>query len=234
MWRHRVSVLTHQGLGVSEIEKELQAIADKEGRWDVPARSTVQRLRRRARASDEGERSQYAPFRWPESMADAGIPWEGSPVVLAVLRDDFLNQRTSQIGWMKWYWRVHLAAPDLPDSSKEIAAIQLWRHELFHSSATSTTKRAVETYLAYGLWRFQEYPWHQYDYTLNRLLNANALELPPWLRSTLEVPLEYPGLLMFLQVVWVETGVWPPAGGPIGWIEELRNAFDERGLSKGQ
>ena len=154
-WQHRVRELAEQGINAAEIARRLEKEADKSGRNDYPSDRTVRRIKDAHMAKGSGDRRQYAGFRWPESMQDAGIPWEGSEEILKLIR----NHRTvfglgsrPPIGFTKWFWRVTQAAPALDLDRRARIAAFLFGHEQNPESIPENKVRNLETFLVDEVW----------------------------------------------------------------------------------
>ena len=149
-YRKLIAELAEQGLRPPDITRALEEVsAEEEWTVDPPDIRTVRRHYQAHMGKDPEQRQQYEPFRWPDSMLIAGTPWEASPVVLELLRQ---GHKAPTVGFMKWYWRVHLAAPDLPIQDKKSAADQMNDREP-NPELFRVQMRAIETYLACGPWR---------------------------------------------------------------------------------
>ena len=178
-WQHRVRELAEQGINAAEIARRLEKEADKSGRDDYPSDRTVRRIRDAHMAKGPGDRRQYAGFRWPESMQDAEIPWEGSEQVLNLIR----NHRTMfglgsrpPIGFTKWFWRVTQAAPTLDLNRRARIAAFLFGNEQNPESVPENKVRSLETFLADEVWNGQ---WPDY-LPVDVLLNG----YPAWVDET--------------------------------------------------
>ena len=155
-WQHRVCELAEQHVNPAEIARRLKSEAVNSGRDDCPKERTVRRIYKVHMAKGQGDRRQYAGFRWPESMQDAGIPWEASKAILNLLqrhRANFGFGSRPPIGFAKWFWRVTVAAPELDlDRQARIAAF-LFGHEQNPDSIPEPKVRSLETYLLEEAWQ---------------------------------------------------------------------------------
>jgi hypothetical protein len=178
-WRHRVCELSEQKKNAAEIYRQLEEEADKSGRNDYPSDRTVRRIKDAHMAKRPGDRRQYEGFRWPESMGDAEIPWEGSEEILSLIR----NHRTMfglgsrpPIGFTKWFWRVTQAAPTLDLNRRARIAAFLFGNEQNPESVPENKVRSLETFLADEVWNGQ---WPDY-LPVDVLLNG----YPAWVDET--------------------------------------------------
>ena len=149
-YQNLVSELAERGLKPPAITEAIERIA-AEMEWgvDPPSLRTVRRIYQAHMGSDDEQRQQFEPFRWPDSVLAAGLPWDASPVVFEVLQD---WNKPPTVGFVKWYWRVHVAAPDLPLPDKTWAAKFLNDREI-DAEFKRVQLRAIETYLARAPWR---------------------------------------------------------------------------------
>ena len=155
-YQHRVAELAEQTQNVAEITRRIEQEADEQGRGDAPSERTVRRIYSEHRAKNPGDRRQYARFRWPESMQEAGIPWEGSKDVLRLLRRHHEvsgNDQSPPIGFVKWCWRVMLAAPDLKLDRQARVAAFLFAHEQTPDAVPEPKVRSLESFLIEEAWK---------------------------------------------------------------------------------
>ena len=167
---NRIAEMTELGLKPPAIALNLQSMADRQN-WKKPPPSerTVRRIQQEHLGTDTEQRRQYRPFRWPDSVDASEIPWEASPIVLDLLRRE---DQIPTVGFVKWYWRVHLAAPDLKFADKMLAAEGLNERTLYQQ-LDDVRMRAIETYLAFAPWR--ETDKEKQDQTLAELFDANEI-----------------------------------------------------------
>ena len=132
---------------------EITQLIKEEGKEDSPSESTVRRIYQAHISEPASERIDYRIFQWPDSMQEAGLPWEASRVVLDFIQ--FLDHNLADqptIGLVKWYWRVYQGAPDMHNKRRielALAAKILAERELHGSPVNEVLARAVETFLAY-------------------------------------------------------------------------------------
>ena len=157
VYQHRIADLTEQGLKPGRITRNLAEWARLEDFADPPSERTVRRIYKEHRAKNPGQRGQYAGFRWPESMGAAEIPWEASKSVLNLLqrhREIFGIGDVWQppIGFVRWFWRVEVAAPGLGlDRQARIAAF-LFLHEQNPEAVPDAKVRSLESFLIDEAW----------------------------------------------------------------------------------
>ena len=149
-YRRRIRELDGQGYKAPTITRLVEEEAAKAGWVDAPSESTVRRVVRELDAAGQAQRSEHAPFRWPDSMEQAGLPWEASRVVLDYLRYSWPFRPT--VGLVRWNWRIHAAAPTLTDGEKARASDWLWQREHDVGLYAEALGTAVESYLALWPW----------------------------------------------------------------------------------
>ncbi len=210
-YHERVAVYAEQGYKTPTITRLIQEEAEKDGRVDYPSERTVRRLYDGHKAKPEEKRMEYAAFRWPESMDEAGIPWDGSRVVLDFI-ERWLERRPHRptFGLVKWYWRVHLAAPGLRywDRDRLRAAEWLSSGEHHPTNLNEVAARAVESYLAYQPWRWSG-DYQEYLDLLERLFRPNNAVPPDWLLQDQD-RIRIPSLMAFVMMVTRQHGLFPP------------------------
>jgi len=156
-YQHKIAELTEQGQKPRSITRNLAEWARSKEWADPPSERSVRRIYQEHLAKNPGQRGQYAGFRWPESMEYAGIPWEASKSVLNLLqrhREIFGNGDGlgPPVGFVRWFWRVEVAAPELGlDSQARIAAF-LFLHEHKPDSIPDAKVRRLETFLIDEEW----------------------------------------------------------------------------------
>ena len=156
-YQHKIAELTEQGQKPRSITRNLAEWARLEDLADPPSERTVRRIYKEHRAKNPGQRGQYTGFRWPESMEYAGIPWEASKSVLNLLqrhREIFGIGDVWQppIGFVRWFWRVEVAAPGLDlDRQARIAAF-LFLHEQNPEAVPDAKVRNLESFLIDEAW----------------------------------------------------------------------------------
>jgi hypothetical protein len=160
VWREYVfSLLANERLSVGAIAKRVKAAGRQLKRDDYPRERTVRRLRDKDFAElTEKERRQYRYFRWPESMEEDSLPWEGASAALELIRDRAGQPRPS-IRLARWYWRVTQIAPDAPAFERRQAAGFLALAEVLGQGRDSVS-RHVEGWAAYTPWRSEESRQH--------------------------------------------------------------------------
>ena len=156
-YQHKIAELTEQGQKPGRITRNLAELARLQDLTDPPSERTVRRIYKEHLAKNPGQRGQYAGFRWPESMGAAGIPWEASKSVLKLLqrhreifgRGDGLGP---PVGFVRWFWRVEVAAPGLGlDRQARIAAF-LFLHEQNPEAVPDAKVRNLESFLIDEAW----------------------------------------------------------------------------------
>ena len=156
-YQHKIAELTERGLRPGSITRNLAEWARSKDWADPPSERSVRRIYQEHLAKNPGQRGQYAGFRWPESMGAAEIPWEASKSVLNLLqrhREIFGIGDVWQppIGFVRWFWRVEVAAPGLDlDRQARIAAF-LFGHEQYPDSVPDAKVRRLETFLIDEEW----------------------------------------------------------------------------------
>ena len=116
------------GHGAAEILKRLERNPRFQGR-DLPSQRTMQRLvkdmRTRAANAPSPVKLLDQPFEW-HRLEEHGLPWESGAYLLAMWAftqdHSYFPEIPKHVVWQipkesfrqaKWWWRVHLAAPDL-------------------------------------------------------------------------------------------------------------------------
>jgi hypothetical protein len=111
----RIGAYAEDGMSAAAIARKLEEDASEAKRSDVPSERTVRRLYEEHKMSSEAERLQSTRFRWPESMMLGLLPWEASRTALTYL---FFRRGTDgtrpTVREVKWFWRLHLASPQMP------------------------------------------------------------------------------------------------------------------------
>ena len=156
-YQHKIAEMTERGLKPGSITRNLAEWARLKDLANPPSERTVRRIYQEHLAKNPGQRGQYAGFRWPESMGAAGIPWEASKSVLKLLqrhreifgRGDGLGP---PVGFVRWFWRVEVAAPGLGlDRQAGIAAF-LFLHEQNPEAVPDAKVRNLESFLIDEAW----------------------------------------------------------------------------------
>lgn len=139
-----------QDKGDSVILRELQA---EFGSKAPSVARTIARWRDRYEKLDPLERAGYERVRWPDSLAQPGLPLEASVKVLALLRHH------QERGWSvptvrkaKWFYKLSVAAPDAPFETCEYLAAIASAHEAL-AKPGDTFPGALQFYLAFEAWR---------------------------------------------------------------------------------
>ena len=157
VYQHKIADLTEQGLKPGSITRNLAELARLQDLADPPSERTVRRIYKEHRAKNPGQRGQYTGFRWPESMESAGIPWEASKSVLKLLRRHpeifgIGDVWQPPVGFVRWFWRVEVAAPGLDlDRQARIAAF-LFGQEQYPESVPDAKVRSLESFLIDEAW----------------------------------------------------------------------------------
>lgn len=151
-YQYQVASYAEQGFRVPAIARLIREDAISQGRTDAPSERTVRRLYQEHIGKSHEDRGEFAQFFWPESMEDAELPWEASSSVLGMLQTELKTGKRPEVWYVKCWWRVYLAAPDLAYVEQRVAAQELGLKSLDQEHALRTV-RAVETYLAYAPWR---------------------------------------------------------------------------------
>ena len=150
------------------LDNILSTLAD-EGWSSLPSRGSVQKVVHWWDGLDFNIRSRDLPFEW-QRLDRAHIPWEASKWVLSC---KFLIDRFGKVKgtpesvksllegwepfsnrWATWCWRVHLAAPELP----ELAVVGIAAEYAFAEAATDfgfTSESGMQGIDAFLSWR----PW---------------------------------------------------------------------------
>ena len=118
-WVERIRALkATEDLGPKAIRGRLFE-EDPEGRLGSPSsEKTIARILKDFGAASEEEKVQYRLFAWPQSMIEEVLPWESSRPLLGLLRYlQTIGAKRPSTRLAKWYWRVHLTAPDAPPSA---------------------------------------------------------------------------------------------------------------------
>ena len=156
-YRHKIAELTERGLRPGSITRNLAEWARSKDWADPPSERSVRRIYQEHLAKNPGQRGQYGGFRWPESMVAAEIPWEASKSVLNLLqrhreifgRGDGLGP---PVGFVRWFWRVEVAAPGLGlDRQARIAAF-LFLHEQNPEAVPDAKVRNLKSSLTDEAW----------------------------------------------------------------------------------
>lgn len=108
--------------GIESIRASLAPIDGK-----LPAARTIARYRQTFRELPEQEKLLYAEFAWPESMEAGALPWEASRAAMDLLV--FLGAEFTPTNRdVLWFWRLTLAAPDMPIKERAAMAETLTYH----------------------------------------------------------------------------------------------------------
>ena len=156
-YQHKIAELTERGLRPGSITRNLAEWARSKDWADPPSERSVRRIYQEHLAKNPGQRGQYGGFRWPESMGAAEIPWEASKSVLNLLqrhREIFGNGDGlgPPVGFVRWFWRVEVAAPGLGlDRQARIAAF-LFLHEQNPEAVPDAKVRNLESFLIDEAW----------------------------------------------------------------------------------
>ena len=223
-----VAELAERGLKPPAIAVAIERIAgEKNWKVDPPSVRTVRRFYQEHMNQDPEQRQQFEPFRWPDSMLTAGIPWEASPAVLELL---WWGNNGLTVGFMKWYWRVHLAALDLPIQDKQFAADQMNDREP-NPELFRVQMRAIETYLACGPWRETEDASRNQIWQELFVANEITERCQNLYRHMLRI--EYGGWLEnFVEAA--EDSFDDRENGPGMWFPDLEQSKAERGETDGR
>lgn len=140
--------------GEPRIWKELQQ--DERFEKDGPSQGWVASFLRRIKDEDL---TAYRLVHWPETFERGDLPWEASAATLELLalQDRFAGFGRPTLRLARWFWRVTMAAPDLPafmDSEQGrwgIARLLAAWETL--GKAPEQGREGIEWYLAYAPWR---------------------------------------------------------------------------------
>jgi hypothetical protein len=120
-----------------EVAERLKNMEEELGKDDYPAPRTVNKYRRMYEPKSLREKAAYKLFAWPEEMGSDLLPWEASQAALELLGILFSPEYTTYPEYMRrylrkvgefdfppygrptillvhWFWRVTMAAPDMP------------------------------------------------------------------------------------------------------------------------
>lgn len=176
---------------------------------ELPSVSTIGRIKSRATAA---ELQQYEYVRWPETFEAGLLPWEAARTVLDLVR----RRGATTLGRARWYWQVHLAAPDIPTPMHTEIANQLAAHEAAGLIGDEWT-RSIEIYLAHRAWADENRA--DYEAALQR-----RPEIKPWEPA---YPLSDDMAIAARQYSGFND---MPAGG-LDQLAAMRNALQRRGAS---
>ncbi len=157
----RIHHYAANGMRAPSIHKQLEADAEKAGRTDVPSLRTVARIVDSFEADVPLEdRRQQALFHWPGSMELGALPWQAGQAGLelmhwhSVLASKGASSGRPTVREVKWYYRLRLAAPDLPLGEAAVIALQLAWDEYAKLAKLSiqVDARRLDTWLALRAW----------------------------------------------------------------------------------
>ena len=176
-WKERVfsevALLEQEGQRVSDkaIERRLKNHAndlwngsgpeDRELARTVPSARSIGRIRKNEwEPKADSEKAQYRYFYWPESMERGDLPWELSEAALALLGYVLHSKIRGIFGrpsvrLVRWFWRVSVAAPDLPIASRLVRAYDFTEWELVGGRPREFV-RGIEGELALAPWRSKD------------------------------------------------------------------------------
>tara|TARA_B100001123_G_scaffold437628_1_gene570317 strand:+ start:448 stop:1002 length:555 start_codon:yes stop_codon:yes gene_type:complete len=132
--------------------------------------STVEKWCRRFRDNPTGDKFLDSPFQW-EEMEKAGIPWEAGEYLLGAWK--WLKEEQKLVDptyrHMKWWWRVHLAAPKLPfeETLQLVVETETYESGIKDGQTESITERLI------GLRK----PTSETNTILSRILKARTRTL---------------------------------------------------------
>ena len=204
-YHEQVARLAERGLKSPTIEKMIRREAEAAGFDDAPSERSVRRIYNEHVGKSPEDRRQYVTFQWPDFMREAELPWQASEIILDWIRTFDANLVTRPtISRAKWYWRVHIAAPDLGDGFKSVAARWLSQRELKKDEMTEALSQIVESYLIHKPWTWP----NDQDVSHLVLILLRSLGLPDKLEpeqgpphtlgnlwSLSEIVLKYKGLI---------------------------------------
>lgn len=122
-----------------------------EGRTDYPAIRTVAKYRAAYNNKSAHEKVGYRTFHWPESMERRDLPWEASAACLELLGlslDSPYGRPSIRVG--RWYWRLSLAAPDLPAIEPPDWGVNDWTMPVFRAYQTLPPPPGMDWSLSLG------------------------------------------------------------------------------------
>jgi hypothetical protein len=158
-WVNRVHQLASDEVKPLEAFHTIELEAFQAGRDDAPSYTTVRKLYRLFAQLAPAEQLDYRLFRWPDSMLRGALPWEAASAGLELLRFCYeMKQGRPSVRMVKWFWRLRLAAPDLPPSYAWSSAGTLAGEEAARSAGynASVPTEPLELLLAYTKWRSPE------------------------------------------------------------------------------
>lgn len=156
-WRERIRSITANNpkLGPGPVLQELRTIGKELVRSDWPSLRTVGRYQREVRAEPAAVQREYLEFRWPEAMERGDLPWEAAPVALEALRAFHGGglgaglllgpSHRPSVAFVRWLWRVTIAAPDKPLGLRAAWALFLSRSNDAHSDARLSVEAEMVT-----------------------------------------------------------------------------------------
>ena len=153
-WVQQLWTLAADGCKPAKISRELARIARQEGSEGCPSYTTVRRLYEDWERQPEAARRLQAHFHWPASMQEGTLPWEAGRAALDLLRyRDERGLERPTVSEARWFWRLRLAAPTLPDEDADHFARQLALSQYLRVAKLGETACAdLEWRLAYQPW----------------------------------------------------------------------------------
>ncbi len=158
---------------VTQVHALAVAKAKSEKRGDCPSPRTFARWRKEFGELTDDARTGYLKVSWPYSFAAGLLPWESASAVLELMYLGREMGRPPSVRMGRWYWRVTLAAPDMPPEIRRTLAENLCYWEP-RAATDPVTAQGAEALLTYAFWRSQERAA-----AYQQALAAGAVPIPP-------------------------------------------------------
>src|SRR5581483_2832123 len=156
--RIRVIAINARAMGQRINTKRIAEVLEAE--WQTlprdipppPAPRTIDNYVTQALRLDAASAQEYTLVRWPQSFMAGALPWEAARPVLDYLRlCDQQGLPRPTVRAARWFWRLRLAAPTLPDEDADRFAREL--------AFAHTPNLPAEIHRADLEWRLAYEPW---------------------------------------------------------------------------
>ena len=141
-----------QGLGHKAIYDALFAEYGESGENKAVSERTVGNWIEKFKKIPAEALDEDAPFEW-HRLEEYGLPWEASPYILDIWASILVARPLTTVRAVRWWWRVHLAAPELSPLNIVFMAAEFEHRELVHEVFGQTMEMAdLEAFLAFKPW----------------------------------------------------------------------------------
>src|SRR5262249_8677147 len=175
-WVQRLAIHAEEGLKSPAIYQALLREAHALQRTDAPSEATVGRLFRKWKQQPLDARRQQNRFRWPDSMEEGALPWSASRAALDLLRyRDQCGVGRPTVSEARWFWRLRLATPTLPDDDADHFARLLAFQEFARAAELPANIESPDLE-----WRLAYEPWTDDTHAGTYQQAARRLGLPAY------------------------------------------------------